>query len=87
MPNHCIALCYMAIKSTSMSGVSACFTLAFSLATSKETSAEVALAIASVSLGFSFVGGSLLSVFAHGFATIWVHTEQVMIMYSSYSII
>ena len=87
MPNHCIALCYMAIKSTSMSGVSACFTLAFSLATSKETSAEVALAIASVSLGFSFVGGSLLSVFAHGFATIWVHTSYDNVQFLQYNIV
>ena len=44
---------------------------AFSPASSKETSAEVALAMASVSLGFSFVG-SLSSVFLRGFATIFL---------------
>lgn len=49
---------------------------AFSPASSKETSAEVALAMASVSLGFSFVG-SLSSVFLRGFATIFLVPHSV----------
>ena len=60
---------------------------AFSPASSKETSAEVALAMASVSLGFSFVG-SLSSVFLRGFATIFLvpHNVDHTSSYNEYAV-